>query len=101
MPGKLKLTTADIGALIEARHPEPRSLLGYHEVRRGKALAHVVVTAVVTDTAGKHVELATLMPDGTYAEPAEVEEADHTTTSTDAAGGLVVAGDYAIVDEEA
>jgi len=43
VPGKLKLTTADIGALIEARHPEPRSLLGYHEVRRGKAEPRSVV----------------------------------------------------------
>jgi trigger factor len=72
------------------------------EVRRGKALAHVVETAAVTDTAGNRVELETLMPDGTYAEPEEVEEVEHvTTSSTDAAGGLVVAGDYAIVDEDA
>jgi hypothetical protein len=26
--GKLKLTNTEIAALIEARHPEPRSLLG-------------------------------------------------------------------------
>ncbi len=72
------------------------------EVRRGKALAHVVTTAVVTDTSGNLVELATLMPDGTYADPEEVEEIEHpTSSSTDAAGGLVVAGDYAIVDEDA
>ncbi len=63
------------------------------EVRRGKALAHVVESAVVKDTAGNPVELATLMPDGTYAEPAEeqVEEVEQPTTpSTDAAGGIVV-----------
>jgi trigger factor len=72
------------------------------EVRRGKALAHVVVTAAVKDSAGNAVELATLLPDGTYAEPAEAEEVEHTTVpSTDAAGALVVAGDYAIVDDDA
>jgi trigger factor len=72
------------------------------EVRRGKALAHVVVTAVVKDSSGQPVELATLMPDGTYGEPAEAAEVEHPSTpSTDAAGGLVVAGDYTIVDEDA
>ena len=28
------LTPADIDALLNARHPEPRSLLGYHEFAR-------------------------------------------------------------------
>ncbi len=45
------------------------------EVRRGKALAHVVESAVVTDSAGNVVELKTLQPDGTYADPAELDEA--------------------------
>jgi 1,4-alpha-glucan branching enzyme len=31
---KQKLSAADIDALINARHPEPRSLLGYHEFAR-------------------------------------------------------------------
>ena len=60
MPGKLKLTTADIGALIEARHPEPRSVLGYHEVRRGKAEARSVVRVLEPDAA----EVAVEWPEG-------------------------------------
>ena len=43
------------------------------EVRRGKALAHVVESATVKDGAGDLVELKTLQPDGTYADPAELE----------------------------
>ena len=82
-------------------HNHVPELMG--EVRRGKALAHVVVTAAVKDKSGNLLELATLLPDGTYAEAGEVEEVEHATatTSTDAAGGLVVAGDYAILDEDA
>ena len=60
MPAKLKLTTADIGALIEARHPEPRSLLGYHEVRRGKAEPRSIVRVLEPDA----VEVAVEWPDG-------------------------------------
>ncbi len=40
------------------------------EVVRGKALALVVESAEVTDASGRKVELTTLQPDGTYAEPA-------------------------------
>ena len=39
------------------------------EVVRGKALAHLVENAKVTDAAGNVVELKTLQPDGTYADP--------------------------------
>ena len=36
MASRTTLNTADIDALVEARHPSPRSLLGYHEFpRRG------------------------------------------------------------------
>ncbi|MEJ7742247.1 MAG: hypothetical protein WKF73_06675 [Nocardioidaceae bacterium] len=42
------------------------------EVRRGKALAHVVESANVKDSSGNLVELKTLQPDGTYADPAEL-----------------------------
>lgn len=45
------------------------------EVVRGKALAHLVENAKVTDASGNVVELKTLQPDGTYAEPA-AETAD-------------------------
>ena len=60
MPGKLKLTTADIGALIEARHPEPRSVLGYHEVRRGRSEPRSIVRVLEPDA----VEVAVEWPDG-------------------------------------
>ena len=47
------------------------------EVVRGKALARVVEQAEVSDTAGERVELATLQPDGTYAElEAEPDDAE-------------------------
>ena len=46
------------------------------EVVRGKALAHLVEHAKVTDASGNAVELKTLQPDGTYAE--ETEEAEET-----------------------
>lgn len=39
------------------------------EVVRGKALAHLVENATVTDASGNTVELKTLQPDGTYADP--------------------------------
>ncbi len=43
------------------------------EIRRGKALASVVESAVVTDASGNHVELKNLRPDGTIGEPAEAD----------------------------
>nr|MBA2561258.1 trigger factor [Propionibacteriales bacterium] len=45
------------------------------EVRRGKALAHVVESATVRDASGNVIELKTLQPDGTYADLAELEAA--------------------------
>ena len=45
------------------------------EIRRGKALALVVESAVVTDSAGDAVELKTLLPDGTYGDPNAIAEA--------------------------
>ncbi|MEU4197312.1 trigger factor [Kribbella sp. NPDC026611] len=47
------------------------------EVVRGKALAHLVENAKITDASGNHVELKTLQPDGSYADP-EAETADAT-----------------------
>lgn len=38
------------------------------EVVRGKALAHIVESAKITDASGNPVELKTLQPDGSYAE---------------------------------
>ena len=46
------------------------------EVRRGKALAHVVESATVKDKSGAVVELATLKPDGSYADPEEIAAAE-------------------------
>ncbi len=46
------------------------------EVVRGKALAAIVESARVTDASGNHVELATLQPDGTFAEPGAGPEVD-------------------------
>jgi 1,4-alpha-glucan branching enzyme len=60
VPGKLKLTNAEIGALIEARHPEPRSVLGYHEVRRGNSEPRSIVRVLEPDAAEVVVE----WPDG-------------------------------------
>jgi trigger factor len=74
------------------------------EVRRGKALAHVVEAATVKDTSGSVVELKTLRPDGTYADPAEVEAAATLAEALeaaaaeaegpDAASGVVASADY-------
>ena len=60
MPGKLKLTTAEIAALVEARHREPRSVLGYHEVRRGQSEPRSIVRVLEPDASEVIVE----WPDG-------------------------------------
>jgi trigger factor len=57
------------------------------EVRRGKALALVVESAVVKDSEGNAVELKTLLPDGTYGDP-----------DADDAGAAVPALDEAVDD---
>jgi trigger factor len=74
------------------------------EVRRGKALALVVESAVVKDASGNAVELKTLLPDGTYADPADLEaaateagEPEATEEDHDAASDVVLTGEY--VDE--
>ena len=46
------------------------------EVVRGKALASIVESATVTDGSGNHVELKTLQPDGTFAEPGSEDDAE-------------------------
>ena len=47
------------------------------EILRGKALATIVESAIVTDASGNVVELKNLRPDGTIGEP--VEEAEEAT----------------------
>ncbi|MGH3447923.1 MAG: trigger factor [Nocardioidaceae bacterium] len=75
------------------------------EVRRGKALAQVVENAHVRDTSGNHVELKTLKPDGTYADPSELQaQADaeaeagagggSQAPSTDAAADVITTSEY-------
>nr|MCU0257080.1 alpha-amylase family glycosyl hydrolase [Vicinamibacterales bacterium] len=49
MAAKQKLTAADIDALVNARHPEPRSLLGYHEVARKDEQPLCLVRALEPD----------------------------------------------------
>ncbi len=74
------------------------------EVRRGKALAHIVEAATVKDGSGNVVELKTLQPDGTYADPeelaAQAEAAAQAQaaaeSSTDAAAGVVSTTDYLV-----
>ncbi|MEP6666839.1 MAG: trigger factor [Nocardioidaceae bacterium] len=76
------------------------------EVRRGKALAHVVESATVKDASGNVVELKTLQPDGTYATPAELEAqaaaaeaaASAAQPSTDAASEVVSTSDYVTLE---
>ena len=56
------------------------------EILRGKALAILVESAVVTDTSGNPVELKRLLPDGTIAdeEPEAPEGADEAASDEDA-----------------
>jgi 1,4-alpha-glucan branching enzyme len=44
-----KLTAAEIDALVHARHPEPRSLLGYHEIPRRNDLPACMVRVLEPD----------------------------------------------------
>ncbi|GAB3068450.1 trigger factor [Nocardioides zeae] len=55
------------------------------EILRGKALATLVESAVVTDASGNHVELKNLRPDGSIGEPeAEAEAAEAEPESAEA-----------------
>ena len=73
------------------------------EVRRGKALAHLVENAAVRDASGNPVELRTLLPDGTYADPAEQESdaagSAEVVPSTDAGCDVVASTDYVTVED--
>ena len=75
------------------------------EIRRGKALALIVESATVTDTAGNPVDLANLQGDGTFAVPGEVvdgvasdepdaasDEPDVASDEPDAVGGEAEGG---------
>jgi 1,4-alpha-glucan branching enzyme len=53
---KPKLTAAEIEALLGARHPEPRSLLGYHEFARKDDAPVCVVRVLEPDAASVMVE---------------------------------------------
>ncbi len=54
------------------------------EVVRGKALAHVVEAAVVTDASGERVELKNLMPDGSIGTPESPDAAADDSTDAEA-----------------
>ncbi|HSS67029.1 MAG TPA: trigger factor [Nocardioidaceae bacterium] len=71
------------------------------EVRRGKALALVVESAVVTDSAGDAVELKTLLPDGTYGDPNATAEGAEGTEGADGAQSTPVAIAEPAADEAA
>ena len=49
MAAKQKLTAGEIDALLNARHPEPRSLLGYHEFARRNDAPVCVVRVLEPD----------------------------------------------------
>ena len=75
------------------------------EVVRGKALAMVVEKAQITDTAGEPVELETLQPDGTYADPAEIAAAEEAAAAqlAETAGeaeDVGDAGDVTVIDDD-
>jgi len=49
VPALSRLTRNDIDALVQARHPEPRSVLGYHEFARPDAPPVCVVRVFEPD----------------------------------------------------
>jgi trigger factor len=71
------------------------------EVVRGKALAAIVESAIVTDESGHHVELKNLRPDGTVGEPGDEAGSSEpsTDTSTDT-GDTGDTGDTPAADAE-
>jgi trigger factor len=79
-----------ISHMVEHNHvPEMVS-----EVVRGKALASIVESAVVTDESGNPVQLRNLQPDGTIAEPADESGPDESgpDESGPAESGLAESG---------
>jgi 1,4-alpha-glucan branching enzyme len=55
VPAQPSLSPADIDALLNARHPEPRSLLGYHEFARDDDTPLCIVRVLEPDA--EHVEV--------------------------------------------
>ena len=53
------------------------------EIRRSKVLGSIVNEATVTDTDGNAVDVASIRPDGTLAEPAEGDVAAEAPTQDD------------------
>ena len=51
MAATTKLNAADVDALVNARHPEPRSLLGYHEYARAGDTPVCIVRVLEPDAA--------------------------------------------------
>ena len=69
------------------------------EILRGKALAILVESAVVTDASGNPVELKRLLPDGTIA-PEEAEEAEEAEETESAEAGDETAAEATEVTED-
>ena len=65
MAAKQKLTAGEIDALMNARHPEPRSLLGYHEFPRKNDAPACVVRVLEPDA----THVSALWDDGSAASP--------------------------------
>jgi trigger factor len=69
------------------------------EIRRGKALAHVLESATVKDASGNVVELRTLLPDGTYGDPDELAaEADDADAGSQSSAGTTAPAPNASAD---
>jgi 1,4-alpha-glucan branching enzyme len=73
MGAKLKLSAAEIDALVYARHGEPRSLLGYHEFPR-KDEAPICIVRVLEPDA-ERVEVLWVGGDGAPSELRRIHEA--------------------------
>ena len=58
MPARQSLTDAEIDALVHARHPEPRSLLGYHEIARRNGEPACMVRVLEPDA--ERIEVASI-----------------------------------------
>jgi trigger factor len=70
------------------------------EVVRGKALAAIVESAVVTDASGNRVDLKLLQQDGTLGDPAAEDPSDVEVASADAAGSTDVEASVEQADAE-
>lgn len=71
------------------------------EILRGKALATIVESAVVTDASGNPVDLKNLQPDGTIGEPAAEGDAEDADAAADDTAGSATADTEADAGDKA